>query len=157
MFYRQMIEDFDFGDIVDVYENDKYFMYMRKNYALTLGDAEEIVFNELKNSDKPDLRESLEVLTLRKEGLLPRIMVLDIEDEMMGVREMKRMELSSFAGMPIDMVVSTDSEKVVRFIVVFLLEFTYFKEMDDSERYRNDIRRLGGMEMSVEIDEFVKE
>lgn len=157
MFYRQLLEDCEFSDIVELYETDKYFLYLRKNYSETLGDTERQVFNQLKASTEPNLRESLEVLTLRKEGILPRIMVLDIEDELIGVREMKRLSLDGLAGMPIDMVVSSDVEKSMRFIAVFLLEFTYFKEMDENERYRNDIRRLGGVEVSVEIDEFVKE
>lgn len=157
MFYRQLLDDYEFSDIVELYETDKYFLYLRKNYSETLGDSERQIFNRLKASTEPNLRESLEVLTLRKEGILPRIMVLDIEDELIGVREMKRLSLEGHAGMPIDMVVSSDVEKSMRFVVVFLLEFTYFKEMDENERYRNDIRRLGGVEVSVEIDEFVKE
>ena len=157
MFYRQLLEDYDFDDIVEVYEHDKYFMYLRKNYSGSLGDAEKLIFDQLKKSVEPNLRESLEVLTLRKEGLLPRIMVMDIEDELIGIRDMKRVTLAGHAGMPIDLVVSSDVEKGLRFIVVFLLEFTYFKEMDENERYRNDLRRLGGVEVSVEIDEFVSE
>ena len=157
MFYRQLIEDYSFEDIVDVYEHDNYFMYLRKNYADSLGEAEEGVFSVIKGSVSPNLRESLEVLTLRKDGILPRIMVLDIEDEMIGVRDMRRLKLEDLAGMPVDMVVSKDVEKSLRFLVVFLLEFTYFKEMDENERYRNDLSRLGGVEVSVEIDEFVSE
>lgn len=150
MFFKQLLEDFDYETLVDVYENDKYFMFLRSRYALT--DLEKGLFEALKSADVPMRRNSLEVLALRKDGVLPRVIVIDQEDEFIRVKDMSRVTLLELAGMPVDLVLTSDEMRSIRFIIVFLLEYTYYRAEEEKERSRNDITRLGGLDMRLELE-----
>lgn len=132
MFLNQMIEDFNFEDVLDIYENDRYFSYIREEYML--GEEDESVFNKFKGSSGVPKRASLEVLTLRKEGLMPRIYFIDHEDSLRGI---EGESVSNLVTYPVDMLHSDMGRKAVIMIAILLLEHTYYKRIDEESKMRS--------------------
>ena len=136
MFFNELVEDYTFDDIKFVYENDKYFLYVKERYDLS--DVDESNFNKLLDSvNHPDFSKkivSLEVLTVRKSGLLSRVELSVVEG---GIREFLSLPLHEITSYPVDMYYSTDNKRALRFIISLLLEFSYYKNLDKSSKKKN--------------------
>ena len=136
MFFNELVEDYTFDDIKFVYENDKYFLYVKERYDLS--DVDESNFNKLLDSvNHPDFSKkivSLEVLTVRKSGLLSRVELSDVEG---GIREFLSLPLHEITSYPVDMYYSTDNKRALRLIISLLLEFSYYKNLDKSSKKKN--------------------
>lgn len=125
MFFSQLIEDYNFNDVVYVFENDKYFAYSHSKYKLTDKDKEN--FEILKSSPAEWREYSLEVLTLRKLGLLSRAEIVDQEDEGKGIRQI---EFADLSGYPVDMQYSSSARRGLHLIISILLEQTFYIELE---------------------------
>lgn len=133
MFFKQLIEDYDFDDIKYVFENDKYFLYSSGKYSLS--DKDEENFNILKNSEAKPKKYSLEVITMRKPGVLSRAEIIDHEDEFKNIKDV---ELEELAAYPVDMTYSSNQRRGIQLIISVLLEHSFYIELDsDSGRKKS--------------------
>lgn len=143
MFLKELVEDFDYQDVEYVYENDKYFMYTKDRYDLTKED--EINFDKLKTSSEEFRRYSLEVVSLKKLGLLSRIELVDSEDDRRDVSSFSMEELASF---PVDLYYSSNEKRAIRLIISLLLEKTYYLNMDEKNK-KKDTKELGALTIDI--------
>lgn len=133
MFFNELVEDYTFDDIKFVYDNDKYFLYVKERYDLS--DVDESNYNRLLDSvNHPDFVNkltSLEVITVRKSGLLSHVELNDIEG---GIRDFLNLPFYEICGYPVDMYYSNDNKRALRLIISFLLEYSYYKDMDNLKK-----------------------
>jgi hypothetical protein len=125
MYLRQLVEDYNFEDVAYFYENDKYFVYLSARYKLTDEDIEN--FNKLKNNSLEYNKYSLDVITLRKEGLLPMVYLRDKDDELEKIKGKSLEELSTYA---VDLDYSRNERKSFQLILILLLENSYYLKED---------------------------
>lgn len=130
MFLWQVVEDFEFGDLVDMYEHDRYFTYIKRGYELD--ERDELNFGRLlKGIDGrgEDRRYSLEVLTLKKDGIYPRVYLIDHEEELRGIDGYSLEDLLTF---PVDMSYTKDIRERLIILIVLLLEHSHYEDLESS-------------------------
>lgn len=143
MFLRQLLEDIEYDDVKYFYENDRGFTYLSGLYTFT--DLDQEYFNNMKFSTGEFKKYSLDVITVKRDGLMPRVYLSDHEDELVGIRGVSYTDLSCYS---VDSEYSKDTRRKYNLICFILLENTFYRYEEERFNNRNDLKKLGAIELS---------
>lgn len=127
MFLKQLAEDFEFENLVHVFDNDKFFLYSAERYILTEEDRKN--FEAIKNSELPYRINILEEISLRKLNTLSRVEIVDIEDLIRGISEISCEDLATY---PVSSYYSKEPRKAIQLLISILLEKTFFIRLEEN-------------------------